>query len=165
MHTSENNSVAICLRLSQIIHRLTGLSLLKQFNSFDDITSLNSDLHSIGNWADQWRVTFNAKKTEYMLIGKKGNKSVLQPLFLNGVQITRVNSHCHLGLWLTENMSWEKHTQEIIKRTSNSVTLLKRMSSKISLKTKLAIDKTYVRPKLEYATCVFSGNMTDDQSE
>jgi hypothetical protein len=85
------------------------------------------------------------------------------PLNFNDTRIERVKSHCHLGLWLTENMSWEKHIGETSKKVSPSLNLFKRMSHQIDRKTKLFIYRCYIRPKLEYATCVFGCNLTKGQ--
>ena len=137
-------------------------SLLKTLNSQTSIDDVNTDLQLISNWAAQWRVTFNAAKTEYIIFSKKLIRPPPLPLSFNGIMINKVSSHCHLGIWLSENMSWNKHINEIIKKTSTSINLLKRMSRSIGRKTKLAIYKSYIRPKLEYCSFVYNGNLTKD---
>lgn len=140
-------------------------SLLKTLSADTDadITELHSDLDQIRNWALQWHVTFNATKTEYMILSKKPIRPPPLPIYFDGTLIERVDSHCHLGVWLSDNMTWEKHTQELIKKTSTSLNLLKRMSRSIGRKTKLCIYKTYIRPKMEYATSIFDGNLSNIQ--
>ena len=46
-------------------------SLFHPLNERTDLTRVNGDLRQISNWSDQWRVTFNAAKTVYMIISKK----------------------------------------------------------------------------------------------
>ena len=36
-----------------------------------DVLPINNDLAKIADWAAQWRVTFNATKTVYMIFSKK----------------------------------------------------------------------------------------------
>ena len=132
-------------------------SILKSLNSYhDDTTVVNNDLQIISDWADQWRVTFNAQKTEYMIISKKPLRPPPIQLSLNGLLIKQVSNHCHLGLWLTDTLTWDRHTQELVKKSSKSVNLLKRMPRSIDRKTKIAIYKSYIRPILEYCTCVYN---------
>ena len=60
---------------------------------------LNRDLLKISEWAQTWKVTFNAKKSKDMIFSKKYlNNS--PPLQLNGVTIDRVNTHKYLGVYL-----------------------------------------------------------------
>ncbi len=58
-------------------------------SAFDKV---NRDLVKLENWAAQWRVTFNASKTVYMIVTNR--KNIVYPsLYLNGVQLTRVFDH------------------------------------------------------------------------
>ena len=113
----------------------------------------------IRNWAAQWRVTFNASKTEYMIFSKRTSRPGSLPIYFDGMLLKQVRSHCHLGLWFTDDMTWDRHVHEIINKTSKSLNLLKRMSPSISRKTKLSIYKTYIRPKMEYAAIIYDGNL------
>ena len=58
----------------------------------------NQDLATLSKWASQWQVTFNALKTEYMIISLKPFPPDCPELVLNGTQITQVTSPTHLGL-------------------------------------------------------------------
>ena len=139
-------------------------SLMKPLNSYNiDVTDINRDLQTISDWASQWRVTFNATKTEYMIISRKPVRPQPLPLFFNHTLINQVKSHCHLGIWFTDTMSWEKHTNEIIKKATMPLNLLKRMSSIVDRQTKLCMYKCYIRPLLEYSPSIFSGNLTKFQ--
>ena len=138
-------------------------SLFRPLNSDADVDVINLDLQTLSNWAAQWRVNFNPLKTEYMIVSKKLIHPPRPQLYLNNVPIKMVKQHCHLGIWFTDNMSWGKHIQELNSNVSKSLNLLKRMSNKIDRKTKLFIYKCYIRPKLEYCTSVYSGNLSKDQ--
>ena len=95
-----------------------------------------------------------------MIISKKLARPLPLPVTFNNTAIARVYDHCHLGLWLSDNMTWDKHVHETVKKTSRSLNLMKRMSWRINRKTKLFIYRCYIRPKLEYGTSVFSGNLS-----
>ncbi len=69
-------------------------------SSFDKV---NRDLVKLENWAAQCRVTFNASKTVYMIVTNCRN-IVYPSLYLNGVQLTRVNDHKHLSMVFSHDM-------------------------------------------------------------
>ena len=140
-------------------------TLYKPLKHQDDILNVEADLQMISNWAAQWRVIFNAAKTEYMIISKKTVRPQQVEILFQGTAIKHVTSHCHLGFWLMDNMSWAKHTQNLVKKVSVSINLMKRMPGSINRKTKLEVYKFYIRPLLEYGTSVFGGNLTQEQTD
>ncbi len=82
-------------------------SLFMEIDSSDfyiTFDQLNRDLQVLSDWARLWRVTFNAAKTVYMIISNKTNGPEYPDLYLDGVKLTKVQSHKHLGVTLTHNM-------------------------------------------------------------
>ncbi len=74
---------------------------------------INRDLAKLSTWANQWRVTYNANKTVYMIVSNKKTLLNYPPLVLNNQVITRVYEHIcskHLGIILTHNMKWDTGT-------------------------------------------------------
>ena len=92
------------------------------------IQNINTDLHTLSQWADQWRVTFNAIKTHFMRISNKKTKPVLDKIILNGCQITEVDKYPNLGLIINNKLSWSDHAEHIIARASKKLTMLNRVS-------------------------------------
>ena len=129
------------------------------FHSFKNreiaFQTFNRDLDRLSTWADQWRVEFNASKTVFMTISMKQIRGSFPNLFMNNIQLTPVPCHTHLGLTLTENLTWDKHVDRICSNALKSVNILKRLCLKIPRETKLKIYKTFIRPKLEYANVIF----------
>jgi hypothetical protein len=70
---------------------------------------LNTDLASISSWADKWMVTMNPSKTRSMIFSVKNNKPDHPRLLLNQVTIPDVNLHCHVGINLSSDLSWQNH--------------------------------------------------------
>ena len=64
---------------------------------------LNLDLKKIMTWAKTWLVSLNPKKTESLLISRKLNKPVHPPLLMDNQVITEVDSHKHLGVYLSND--------------------------------------------------------------
>ena len=136
---------------------------MKDTDSDGDVLIANNDLATNCDLAAQWRVTFNAKKTVYMIISKKSRRSDDISLYLNGEKLRRTKSYCYLSLWLTETMSWEAHINYMISKTSRPLNVLKSLSSFFNRRVKLTLYKTYIRPILDCACVVFNTNLQKRQ--
>ena len=74
---------------------------------------LNIDLQEINKWAKKWLVNFNPTKTESLLITTKKYSSI-PPLVFDGKIVTEVNSHKHLGIIITTDLTWTAHIDAIV---------------------------------------------------
>ena len=73
---------------------------------------LNSDLDKIKLWADQWLVKFSAEKTRLMTCSFR---SIDHPdIVFNGVVLPDIDTHKHLGITLSSNLSWSSHIDTIL---------------------------------------------------
>ena len=54
------------------------------------IETINRDLNTLSQWAEQWRVTFNASKTYFMVITLKKQKPIYGPLLLNNTTLNEI---------------------------------------------------------------------------
>ena len=115
----------------------------------------NRDLERLDKWADQWRVTFNAQKTEYMIVSLQPIPLQYPELHLNGVVLKQVTEHTHLGLTFNNKMTWDDHITRVVTASSKLTCLLKRLYRRIPRHSKSQIYTTFIRPKLEYACNIF----------
>ena len=73
---------------------------------------MNSDLDKFKLWADQWLVKFSAEKTGLMTCSFR---SIDHPdIVFNGVVLPEVDTHKHLGITLSSNLSWSSHIDTIL---------------------------------------------------
>ena len=122
---------------------------------------LNGDLDSIRMWADQWLVDFNPAKTKTMTIS---NKAVQHPpLYFNNTELKDVAEHKHLGLTLTDNLSWSAHVKGIVQSASKMCDVLKQFKYKVDRQSLEAMYFTFIRPKLEYACQVWDDCSIQDK--
>ena len=75
---------------------------------------LNSDLLKISNWADKWLVKFNPAKTRSLVISCKATFVNHPSVLMYDQIITEVDGHKHLGVILSNNLSWHKHIEYIL---------------------------------------------------
>ena len=86
---------------------------------------LNIDLERIANWAAKWLVNFNANKNESMLISRKILRANHPILYFNNVPIVQVQSHKHLGIYLSDKCEWHVHLENTEKKSWSRVHLLR----------------------------------------
>ena len=116
--------------------------------------ALNEDLTSIQDWAEKWLVTFSPPKTEELLITNKAPRN--HPLlYLNNQRITEVKHHKHLGVYLSHNLSWNKHAEEIAKKATRCLGILRPLKFLLDRASLETLYKSFVRPILEYADIVW----------
>ena len=78
-------------------------------NPIQEATILNSDLSQIYTWASNWLVTFNPSNPELLLFSRKLVKPLHPTLYMNQQVIITVESHKHLGLTFTNDLSLHEH--------------------------------------------------------
>lgn len=77
---------------------------------------LNTDLEKIHKWSKLWLVSFNPTKTECLTISNKVKKPFHPSLIFNDVHLKEVETHKHLGVILSSNLSWNLHVDETVKK-------------------------------------------------
>ena len=109
-------------------------------------------------------MSFNPSKTEVLTISNKTNQKPHPPLFLNGVKLNEVQHHSHLGLTLSNNMSWDTPIGVILRKASRTLNVIKALKFKLPRQTLSKLYCTMIRPILEYANVVFD-NMPSHLSD
>ena len=124
--------------------------------------SLNSDLNSLSNWADDWGVTFNATKTKSMLFTRKHDVNI-PPLFMKDTVLEDTLKHKHLGLNFRSNGTWGDHLNEIYSKACSRLNILRIMKYNLDRKSLEKLYFGFIRPILEYGSVVWD-NCTQEQS-
>lgn len=87
--------------------------------------TLNSDLSKINNWAKTWLVSFNANKTESLIISRNTHKPNHPTHFLNNTPIKEVSEHKHLGLYLSNDGKWSTTIKLIVEKAWKRIFILR----------------------------------------
>ena len=118
---------------------------------------LNGDLSSIDSWSSDWMVTFNALKTDAMLVSRKRNQVFHPPLSFQNHQLDNVEQHKHLGIILRSDLRWKDHIDLIIVRASKQLNIMKSLQYLLDRETLEVIYKSFIRPLMEYGSVVWDG--------
>ena len=119
----------------------------------ETVIQLNRDLVKISSWAKKWKVVFNAKKSKDIIFSKKHlNNS--PPLLLDDAVIDRVNTHKHLGLFLTSNLDFSFQVKELCLKANRKLAVLRSVKM-LSRQTLDVLYKLTVRSVIDYALPVY----------
>ena len=135
-------------------------------DTMEDCTNaLNKDLIEMENWAAAWLVTFSAKKNLsiwcFHFIPNQWYPPPPPLRFMN-VDIKNVVEHIHLGLTFTSNLKWSSHINNISIKANKRLTILNKLSFKITRKGLEQLYFAYIRSLLEYGAVVFSNAAQND---
>jgi hypothetical protein len=72
-----------------------------------------------------------------MIISAKQTRGNYPNLYLNNTQLLSVPFHTHLGLTLSDDLTWDKHIDRVCTSSQKSVNLLKRLYKQIPRETKI----------------------------
>ena len=122
---------------------------------------LNRDLEKINSWASRWKVAFNPKKSKDIIFSKKClNNS--PPVILNNTFIERVNTHKHLGLFLTSSLDWNVQINEVCLKANRKLSVLRSVKL-LSRQTLDILYKLVVRSVIDYALPVYYKSLKQNE--
>ena len=126
--------------------------------------SLNSDLEKVSEWAHQWNMLFNpdpSKQEAEVYFSRKQNQDGPLPLGFNDNTVQIVEVYKHLSLSLYKKLDFNIHIDNKINKCNKKIGIVKQWSLSISRNSLLTIQKTFVRPYLNYADIIYdkAGNV------
>jgi hypothetical protein len=86
------------------------------------------------------------------------------PLKLNNEVINKVNSHKHLGLTLSSDLSWGEHVTNITTKANRLLNYLTPLKMKLDRKTLERAYTSFIRPILEYGDIVWDITKENDHT-
>ena len=129
------------------------------FKVVDDIRrsadELNADLEKVKLWAWQWKMQFNASKTEEVVFSCKKVKPSHPPALLGNDIIDRKSQHKHLGMQLDSGLNFQSHVREAIGKARRGIGMIRYLSKYVSRDVLDQVYKLYVRPHLDYGDIIY----------
>jgi hypothetical protein len=129
--------------------------IYREINNIDDCHKLQKDLDTVCDWAAKWQMSFNVKKCHVLPITLK-RKRRNHLYTMNGHPLTPASSHPYLGVTISQDLSWNKHTDEVAAKSNKTLTIVQRVLGPCSKTVKERAYTALVRPKLEYATAAWN---------
>ena len=122
-------------------------------------------LNKISSWTHENLMQLNESKSKYMIF-TRAKTDFMTRLTLNNKKLDQVNSVKILGVWISDDLSWTKNTQEIIKKAYSRLSLLTKLKYVgVSKDDLLEIYILFIRSVLEYCCVAFHSSLTVEQSK
>ena len=86
---------------------------------------LNKDLEKVRIWAWQWKMLFNADKTEEVIFSWKKSRPRHPVLKLGNDEIKTSSEHKHLGMALDNKLGFQSHIREVISKARRGIGMSK----------------------------------------
>ena len=106
-------------------------------------------------------MSFNLSKCEHLIITNK-RSPIISDCHNEGCTINKVDSCKHLGVTITNNLSWSKHIASIVSKAHSVRGFLQRNLRQSSSSVKAKAYFIFVRPTVEYASVIWSPYTTCD---
>ena len=119
---------------------------------------------SICKWTTTNKMILNEEKSNYMVFSKTKEPFATR-IFLNQTKLNRESQICHLGLWISEDLTWTRQITEICKKAYPRVKLLTKLRY-VGVKTEDLIELycLHIRSITEYCSTAFHSSLTQKLS-
>ena len=116
---------------------------------------LQNDLLSLEKWETMWHMNCNPSKCQVLHVTRLKTPTETK-YFLHDTELDNVSSAKYLGVTISDDPSWSTHIDNITRSTNQTLGFLKRNIRVHNKDLKSIAYKTLVRPKLDYASTVWS---------
>ena len=153
------NDLPNCLSISKPRMYADDTHLTFASNCVDTINEvLNRDLAKVNEWLIANKLTLNASKTEFMLIGSRQRLCTFDKspsLSIDDKSIKHVSSTKSLGVHIDENLSWNVHIETIAKKIASGLGALKRCRRFVPQSTLHSVFNALIQPHFDYCSVVW----------
>jgi len=135
------------------------IQLYSVLDNANDCSDLQHKLNELQQWSDKWQLTISYKKCSTLFIGSQRHKPQPQTgLVLGDTPVPQAESVKDFGVIIDNCLKFDIHINHIVTSAHRLAILIRKcFVSQHPLTLTLAFT-TYVRPLLEYATCVWSSH-------
>ena len=138
-------------------------SIQKCLDNYEAVKVINDYLLKLSLHGSQWLISFYALKTEYIIASKRKTRGRHPDLFLNDTKITEANHHKHLGLIISNTMSWSCHKNEILAKAEKRLSIMRRLKHILPRSCLDKLYKSMIRPLLDYCGVYDSCTMYESE--
>ena len=99
------------------------------------------------------RLVLNKEKTKGMLFGMRQRLEAVANFYItiSGTNVEMVSKFTYLGVTLDEELKWKAHAEDVHKKVSKRLGLLRRIRSSLTLQAAQAVYKNIIEPIFSYA--------------
>jgi Reverse transcriptase (RNA-dependent DNA polymerase)/Endonuclease-reverse transcriptase len=129
------------------------IKLYMTLNANDDILHFQDNIDALYAWSQKWQLTISDSKCASMCLRRS---SVDSNVYINNNVIKSVNEYKDLGVIVDSNLRFKSHIDHIVVKANTRACLIHKCFVSKDISTLVRAFITYVRPLLEYASCIWS---------
>jgi len=131
--------------------------LFKEVGTEDDKIQLEIQIDRLRRWTDTSLLKFHPDKCKVLrLKSKKKETNVSTSYEMNGLPMKNVTKIDDLGIWFSDDLSFEEHITRKVNKASSLCGMIRRTFSYLDREIFTKIFKSIVRPHLEYGASVWN---------
>ena len=131
-----------------------------KIESEDDCIKMQKIIDNLTNWADEWGMSFNVAKCKIIHAGRNNPR---KEYFMKGDKIEVANEEKDLGVWVDASMKPGKQCATAAKSANFALSQIQRAFHYRKKSYLVPLYKTFVRPKLEFASSAWSPWLEQDK--
>lgn len=136
--------------------------IFKKVTCQNDQISLNSSLAKIHEWCTTWSMSLNSEKTVLLRVSNK-RQPFLYTYKISTGTVAEATEYKYLGLTISNKLTWSSHIENICTAATRKLGLLRHRLKNAPPDAKLLAYKTYVLPKVEYASVIWDPHYKKDK--
>ena len=121
---------------------------------------LQAKIDNILSWTDNNLMQINEAKCNYMIISRS-ETSFATRLDINHIRLEQTPVTKMLGVWISDDLSWNKNCKEISRKAYSRLSMLTKLKYVEDL---LDVYKLFIRSCIEYCSVAFHSTLTLEQS-
>jgi hypothetical protein len=82
----------------------------------NDETAYREEVRELAVWCQENNLSLNVSKTEELIMDYRKRQAGQAPINIDGAVVERVDNFKFLGVHITNELSWSKHTKTVVKR-------------------------------------------------
>ena len=139
--------------------------LYKSITNDQDTADFQADVDLVVNWAKLNHLELNSSKSKLMFI-THSRVSQCPSIFLHSVKLDQVHHFKYLGVWLSDDLSWEKHIQYVTNKARRHLGYIFRTFSPFCCPESLVrLYRTQVLPLLDYGCIVWDPHLSKHKQQ
>ena len=117
----------------------------------EDTALLQNKLDALYEWSSAWQLNISTSKCATMQINTLPG---YPDLCINNIVLSNVKEFKDLGVVIDDGLKFTSHVNQVVAKASARACLIHKCFVSRDVHTLTRAYKTYVRPLLEYASCV-----------
>ena len=119
---------------------------------------INNEMRNVHNWLKSNSLCLNVNKTKYMVFNRKSRPNIDQldlNIEIDNVKLEQVKSFNFLGLTINDQLDWSLHTNNICKKLSRNIGILRRLKTQLPFEILKMLYFSLIHSHLSYMILVW----------